>query len=474
MLVALLALVLCSCGAGVVPLVPPLRYADAPAQRCPSQDAPVRTTAPAVRGEISLPQLQPQVLSLPNGLTIWLVERHGFPIVAARLVVDTAALQADDVGGRRAHLVGKLFLSPDERLINTQGGCGRAACTVGSAGTSDELGAVLDRIASRVWGSLLPREVLEKRLATEASAYEQSGYLPQLALGRNVRALLFGSQHAYGESATTSRPTLDQVLFFRREAFVPRSSTLVLVGDVTAAAALAAATKSFGAWADARPIAGSPAPPELPQAPRIVAFHDPRYMQMLGTVAARGPAPGDPDAQTFRVLADLLGGAPSSGAFQRVREQLTAAYSVGASVDWYPEASSFTVGGSFERGKAIDGMKALLGAIASARDEPPDREALERAKRVAVARWRLSMSSAGGIASTLASAATLHLPPESVQEIPAQIRAVRPQDVQQAARRYLAAGALRIAFVGDPEYLVNVDALGFGWPTRTNAHGGKY
>jgi len=71
----------------------------------------------------------------------------------------------------------------------------------------------------------------------------------------------------------------------------------------------------------------------------------------------------------------------------------------------------------------------------------------------------------------LGDCAAMGQPPECTRDFPAKIQAVTALQVRDAARRYLASAALRIVFVGDPEYLVNADALGFGRPIRTNGYG---
>jgi hypothetical protein len=44
-------------------------------------------------------------------------------------------------------------------------------------------------------------------------------------------------------------------------------------------------------------------------------------------------------------------------------------------------------------------------------------------------------------------------------------------DVRGAAQRYLAAAALRIVLVGDPEFFVQAQALRYGVPTRVDGYG---
>jgi zinc protease len=409
--------------------------------------------------------------TLDNGLTVVVVPRHNFPVVSAQLVIDVGGASADDVGGRRAFVASRVYLAPPEGVTGTAVSCGVPYCSVTATAPSDQLTTVLARIGRLVLPASLPREIVDNRLATAARLFEISGGDPSLAVGRNVRAIMFGFHHEYGESTSTQRPTADEVRAFRDRALVPRAATLVLAGDVSAGDARAAVASALGAWPDVGPVTSRPQAPPPPAGPHIVVCPAPNLAQLQGVVAARGPRAADPDAPAFRVLVELLGGGAASEAYRRVREEQAAAYAVGGNIEWFPDASYVFVRGAFDDDKVTGGMKALLDAIAALRDSGPSEADLDRARRTLLSRWRTTTGTATGLATLFAVAPSLGVPLDHVQDLPAQVSAVTREQVRAAAQRYLSQDALRLVFVGEAAYLLDAGRLGFGWPAKTNGFG---
>jgi zinc protease len=188
-------------------------------------------------------------------------------------------------------------------------------------------------------------------------------------------------------------------------------------------------------------------------------------------VAARGPAPSEPEAAAFEVLAEGLGAPNTSNLYRHVREELGAAYMVQGNLRWRRHASELLLRGSFDRDKAIDGMQAMLDAIRAVRVAELAPDALEDAKRARIAAWRFATETDEGIAGMLARAVLDGIPPESTQQLPARLRAVTAAQVQEIARRRLGVDSLRIVLVGDPEYMVTAQSLRFGMPTRVDRFG---
>lgn len=472
-LVASVLLVACAARPPARPLVPPLRYAG-PDVHAPSEDAPFRTSPPALADEGPLPAVTVQSFALPGSLRVLVVERHGFPAIAAQLETDIGPADAGDVGGVRAGMLASVFLRPPEGMLQTSGGCGAAACFVQSRGATGDLDDVLGRIADLALSERAPAAEYDRRLAAAIKLYEMSGEDPGRSLDRIALAVLFGNRHAYGSNHKAVRPSLDELRDLRRRAFAPTSSVLVVAGDVTADDVKASAERHFGSWtAPAGPVP-APTPPPDASGARIAAFHTKAISQVFGEVVARGPTRRDPDAPAFQLLVEMLGGSPGSIAFQGVREDMEAAYAIGSSVVWYPTTSKMSLGGSFERGQAVGGVQGLLDAIRGVRDAAPSEDVLARAKRIAVAKSRRAFETNEGLAATLAQTVLLGVSPEDAIDFPRQIGGVTAAQLQAVATRYLSVGQLHVVLVGDPEYLVTAQSLRLGVPMRADGYGEQW
>jgi zinc protease len=206
-----------------------------------------------------------------------------------------------------------------------------------------------------------------------------------------------------------------------------------------------------------------------PGTPRLVVVPQHRLRQVWGAVVARGPAFRDPDMAAFEVLVKLLG-SQSSDAFAHVREEMGAAYSLGASFESYPDASMLTMRAVFEGDKALDGVQAMLDAIAAARSGVGP-EALDIARKGALASWRATLATDEGMASMLGFAVLKGQPPEDAQAWPERLRQVTAEQLVAVARKYLDPAALHLVFVGHAGYLRNAKALGFGAPVFTDGFG---
>jgi predicted Zn-dependent peptidase len=206
--------------------------------------------------EMATPQpVSLQTFSLENGLHVVFVERHGFPMVAAQLVIDTSWAMADDVGGRTAYLLAGTFLSPFEHVRQTSAGCGPDGCAIASRGLSAQLAEVLGRIANLAMRAGGDPGAYQQRFATYVHLAERE-YGP---VQRNMRALMFGRNHRYGEAPSGPVPTLDALKQLRDRSFVPSASTLVVVGDTTIDAVRAALGQTPAPWVpgrEARPDTG--------------------------------------------------------------------------------------------------------------------------------------------------------------------------------------------------------------------------
>jgi zinc protease len=463
-----------SCGHPPIerPFVPPLRAADSVLPRTPSEDAPFRLGPPVSIGDESFPRLGVELYTLENGLRVLLVERRRFPVVAGHLFIDLAALNATDAGGWRARAVGEVFLAPLTGMLRTSG-CGPVGCNIASQGTADQLDAVLGRIADLVCVESATQEAYAQRLAVTTTAFVSGDAEPWNQMKRSSRALVFGLGQGYGEPLTTPPPpTLDELRGLRRLAFVPRASTLILAGDLQRDTALAAIKQKFGGWSDRAPVADNAAPYPPPEdRRRVIGVANRAVTQPLGAIVARGPAPRDEDGLPFALLTQLLGGTPTSAAFRHVREQMGAAYGVGADLDLLPEASMFALGGAFEHPKAIDAMNGLLLVLRRARDSEIAPETLDRAKRALIAEWRRSVSTDVGVAALLAQTVSRRMLVESAQDFPTRVLAVTPERVRAVAQRYLADAKLRVVFVGSSDDILKLGALGLGAATLTDGYG---
>jgi zinc protease len=446
-------------------LVTPLSYAVV-ARATP--DAPFRASAPPKSPVAERVDPPPRETTLPNGLKVLLFERHGYPTVALRLIVDRGAVDIGDPGGLRVEQANYLYgRGGSEASFEAESaeltGAARLGSTTGvdwlswsASVPADELDKAFRILARRSFGARLEREEYERR-AAEWVAYAKRGSTG-LVLGE--RSILFGKDHAYGYAGPgTEMIRYEDAERLRASLVRPDCATLVVVGDVTPARLDEAVTKWLGAVArPPTPLASAPQSPAPIPGPRVAVLSNRGLTQRQATVFARGPASGD-DVYALVVTAKLLGGA-GNPLWSETRETMGATYGIAATVARNRMASWLAVRGGFESDKAVAGVRAILDAVARLRAGDVTDEAITDARESILAEWRAGMStcqSAAGIYAAGVGFGEL----DALRDLPARVARIGRQEIVKAAERYLAARHLHVLFVGEDRWL-NVSPLEMG------------
>ena len=468
-----------ACAAG--PIVAPLRYE--PIVLAPDQ--PFRASAPdasPVTPTVSLPWRE---TTLPNGLRVVHLERHGLPIVSVRLVV---ARGAADVGAPddTYALLGKLMHAGTQDRTADQLAAAYArlgavrnvilgpdGCSVSAKVGAEDMDAAIELVAEAATRPRLTLPELRNARAQWLADFENTKHAPRPALQRNASALLFGRAHAYGFARPTTSHThglrVEDITALHVRLFHPAQAALIVVGDATAEVVDRSAARWFGAWDAGAPLlprASEPVPPVA--GARVVFVERNNLTQVHAMVLVRGVAPEE-DLFAVEVFARMLGGL-SSPLREEIRDEGGAAYSFGAGVARMRAAFSVGVGGVFDAGKAIPALRAILAAIRGARASGFGQNSVERARTNLLADWRTHASTNDGLAAMAAAAMAIGQPLDAVAAFPARLQAVTAADVKRVAERYFGEDALRLVVLADGDFQSELTQLGLGAAERRDGY----
>jgi zinc protease len=209
-----------------------------------------------------------QRMTLSNGLSVMLLERHSAPLVNVTLAVD-AGYAADEPA--RAGLASLALNLMDDgtatrdafRIVDELDALGARLSTRSSLDLSfvrlqalpASLGPSLAIMADVVLDPAFPADkvTLEKRRQISQISQEKAD--PRGAVQRILPPLLYGASHAYslpftgsGHEATVESITRDDLQRWRRTWFQPNNSTLIVTGDVTMAQLEPAIERAFARW----------------------------------------------------------------------------------------------------------------------------------------------------------------------------------------------------------------------------------
>jgi zinc protease len=241
---------------------------------------------------------------------------------------------------------------------------------------------------------------------------------------------------------------LGELKSFHARYFGPRHMTLVLAGDVPTAEAEAEVAKDFGGWTGGQDYL-RPAVPAHERSARSITVplkDKPSASVVIGQ--STGLRYRDPDALALRVGTAILGRGFTGRLMSTVRDREGLTYGIGAAVgedsitdgDW-------TVSASFAPSLLERGVASTRRVIAAWWADGVTEAELSAHKEGLVGSYRVSLSTAGGVAGTILASVQRGYDLTWLDGYPEAIRAVTRDQVNRAIRTHL-----------DPDSMVLVEA----------------
>ncbi len=425
-----------------------------------------RATAPKPGPERALVLPKPTVFTLPNGLTVYLVERHELPIVSAELTMlaGSAANPADKPGlagltaamlteGTKAHSA--------EDIANTAATLGTDLTSQSASDTAEmsisllapHLRRGLELMADSAENPSFPNADLDRIRANRITSLMQQADDPiQIAL-RAGRRNLFGGSNPYGYDGLGTAPSLDamtreEVVEFHHSHYGPKTSLLELTGDVTPTEARKLAEDVFGSWSVAIGPTALPTAPPMPER-KILIVDKPGSPQTALLTFGVGMERKSPDYPAVTVMNTMLGGLFSSRINMNLRE--VHGYTYGAfSFYWFYRGIGPFISGAQVRGDVTaPATEQLFKELDGIHTRPLTDAELRMAKDSIIRSLPGNFESARGVNGQLADLWSFGLPLDYYTKLPAQIEGVTSADVQAAAMKYVHPENLLVIAVGD-------------------------
>lgn len=154
----------------------------------------------------------------------------------------------------------------------------------------------------------------------------------------------------------------------------------------------------------------------------------------------------------IRVLADILGGGMSSRLFKKIREEMGAAYYVGAEADLYLDHGYLAVFAGTEHGKSGKVVSAILEEMKRLRNELVPEEELRRAKDHLIGNLIIGLETSDERASFYGEQEILTgkmLPPD---KLIAKIQGIRAGDIMNLAKSLFSEKKLNLALIGSHKH----------------------
>jgi predicted Zn-dependent peptidase len=417
---------------------------------------------------------------LPNGLSVWVVNRPGYPKVAIRLAVrGGSAADPKEAPGISELLADTLKegtttrtsrkIAEELQTVGAEIGANAAADAiyVSAAGLGSGAPRILEIVADVVRNPAFPAAEVElaKGNALEALKAQESTpeYLARKALARAV----YGDHpyHVVGATRETlEAATVEQLEKEHARRFRPEAALLVVVGNVDAAAVTAAVNRFFGSWkGTGEALAATPAPPTAATR-RLLVVNRPGSVQSQILLGRSVVTVTDPRYYPLLVANTICAGSFGSRLVENIREDKGYTYSPGGGVQANQKAGLLTVRADVRNEVTAASLLEMFYELDRMGATAPTDEELSRAKRYQSGLYLLRNQIQGSVAQTLASNWVNGLPPEALGEFVTRVNAVTSDQVREAGRAFYPSATQTVVVVGD-EPKVKAELAQFGEAT---------
>lgn len=400
---------------------------------------------------------------LPNGLTVVLVEDARFPLATVRLNFQAGSkYDPKDIPGlaeATASLLNEGTKTRTARQISEETdslggtlGAGADSLTISGSALAENLPKLLTLVADVARNASFPQDEVELHKAnrTESLRAQRSepGYLAQ----EKMAEVVYGASpygHIGPTEASIAKLDAKTLAGFRDQYLVPNNATLIIVGKLGARDALTKAiTAQFGSWQKK----------DLPPAPKmefpapkrqIVLVDRPGSVQADIHIGRLAPIRTSSEFFPMMVGSNILGGGTNSRMFRNIREKEGFAYDAHTEYDTQRESGDFQAVTQVRNEVLEAALKAVVSELDQMANQPVEPAELTNIKNYMAGLYLLRLETQDGVANQLNTMNTLGLPKDYLETYVTRVRSVEPQQIQSAAKKYLAPDQATMVIVGD-------------------------
>jgi zinc protease len=449
--------------------------------------APVPGTPP----ELKLPKLQRAKLS--NGLNLILAERHEVPLVNFWMVSD-AGYAADQsaapgtasmtmallTGGTKTR--NALEISDQLALLGAQlqANSNLDLCTVKLSALKSKLDASLELFADVILNPSFPEADFQRQQKLQLAGIEREKNTPvQMAL-RVFPGLLYGTNHAYGNpltgsgtTASVSKMTREDLSKFHSLWVRPNDSTLIIVGDTTLAEVAPKLEKLFAGWKQEKVPAKNIRSVQPPSKSMVYLIDKPGAQQSIIIAGEIAPPTNNPKEVSIEAMNDGLGGMFGSRLNMNLREDKHWSYGA-RTLLWDAKGQRpFLAYAPVQTDKTKESLeemnKEFRGIIG---DHPIGADELARIQANETLSLPGSRETINEVGESIAELVQFGLPDDYYEVLAGKIRALKINDVNEAAKAIVHPDHLIWVIVGDRSKIeAGVKEVGLGELQNMDADG---
>lgn len=401
-----------------------------------------------------------KLYELKNGLKIIVVEDHKLPRISMNLIVDRDPVQEGDKAGY-VELAGEMLRQGTTNLNKSQldeeidfigANLNTGSASIYTSGLSKYADKLFSLTADVALNPSFPVEEFDKLKKQQISGLESAKDDPAAVSTNAFNAVLYGKDHPYGEMTTVStveNVSLEDCKAYYTKYWVPNNTYIAVVGDIKAKNAKKLIQKYFGEWAMGEVVENNYERPAEPTATEVSFVNKSSAVQ---SVVALGNIidlkPGDEDIIKLQLANQILGGGSLGRLFQNIREDKGYTYGAYSSYDDDELIGEFGAEASVRNEVTDSAIVEFMAEFKRLQTEPVSSEELEGAKNYIIGSFGRSLESPQTVARFALNVQRYNLDEDYYKNYLSKLQALTPQDVMDAANKYIKTNGMHIVVVG--------------------------
>lgn len=394
--------------------------------------------------------------TLPNQLTVYVVENHEVPVVAVQLAIRAGSMDREHVAdftaamlaeGTRSRTKAKLDEAIDFVGGTLWAGSNVHTTYVGSRVLAPDLKLALTLMADEAINPVFPEDALAKLKDQGKTAIAFAKSQPEQLANTLFDMVAYPDGHPYGRPLPTDAQidgiALGDIRQFHDTFYRPNNAFLILAGDITVKQAEPLVRRAFGTWKPA--AAGAlPANPlnqfkayEVPKELVIHLVDRPGSTQSEIIVGNLAIARNHPDWAKLQVANTILGDNASGRLFMDIREKKGLTYGIYSGVSDGQAPGTFSITTRTRTKTTGEMLAAIFGHIKRMRTTEPTQAEFDGVLKQMIGSFPLEIETADQIAGRLREALVFDLPTDYWGSYRDQLAAVTPTDVKAVAQKYV-------------------------------------
>ena len=293
------------------------------------------------------------------------------------------------------------------------------------------------------------REIEKERgvIIEEINMYED---LPMRRVQEFFTNLLYGDQPAgwdiAGKKEIIRRINRNDFIEYQKNHYLGKSTTVVVTGNFNEKEAVKKIESAFSGIRTGKKVQKLKTV-ESQKSPRI-------FLKMKETdqahlvVGVRAFDIFDKRKYAINLLADILGGGMSSRLFQKIREEMGAAYYVKSEADLLSDHGFLTVSAGVDNNKVSEAIKAVVEEFERLVKEPIEKEELQRVKDRCVGGLIMGLETSDQLAGFYGGQEIITKKIVSPEETIKKIQAVKVEEISAVAKDIFKNNKLNLAIIG--------------------------